>query len=622
MKRIGIISLLGLGITVAVGILWFTRNQPVTTAPTIGEAKGRSAVPVPKVAFTDITETSGVRFKHENGLSGKKLLPETMGGGVAVIDYDRDGQPDLFFVNSCPWPNHLGDATATCQMYRNLGGGKFEDVTEKLGLKIPMYGMGVTVGDYDNDGYDDLFVSCVGPHRLFHNEAGRKFTDASKSAGVAGPGEWPKCSWEEFLAWEKPIPFGSSATWLDYNGDGQLDLFVCHYITWSPKIDLNVSSTLRGGKRAFVPPREFDGAQCTLYKNLGGGKFLDVSDAIGLKIHQPDGTGPNARQRNLAKSLGVIACDPDRDGWPDLVVANDTVRNFFFHNVAGPNGERVYQEIAEAAAVAYADGGAPRGGMGIDQAEYAPGKQAIVIANFSNEANTFLKLTAEKPLFFTDAAIAVGLSGPSRLPLKFGAFFFDYDLDGRQDLLTCNGHIEPDIASVQASQTFEQAPQLFWNSGDTGRIFEPVTEESSGPGLFKKIVGRGSAYVDLDEDGDLDLVLVNNGGTAVVLRNDLALPNKSLRLKLVGDGKTANRSAIGAEVTVEANGQTWRGRVAGARGYLSQPELTLTFGLGGITKIDKVTVRWPGRNASTETWMNLAPGKYTLTQGQPTAQPR
>lgn len=595
---------------------YLTRKPQVVEIPAIGGAQSRQAIAVPGVRYTDVTTPAGIRFLHENGLSGKKLLPETMGGGVAVLDFDRDDKPDLFFVNSCPWPGHpSGNPKAIPALYRNQGDGTFVDVTAKLGLNVTMFGMGVAVGDIDNDTYPDLFVSCVGKHRLFRNEDGKRFTEITDSAGVGGTGEMPKCSWEEFLVWDKPIPFGSSATFLDYDGDARLDLFVCHYVTWSPKIDLTVSSTLRGGERSFVQPKEFDGSQCRLFRNVDGKKFEDVTQTAGIVVTQPDGTGPQAKQRPVAKALGVIACDPDGDGWTDLVVANDTVRNFFYHNLPGPNGTRRFEEVGERAAVAYADEGRPRGGMGIDWAEYLPGKSAVVIGNFANEPNTFLRLTAAKPLAFSDAALAVGLAGPSRQLLKFGTVFFDYDLDGRQDLLTCNGHIEPDIAAIQGGQTFAQPPQLFWNTGDPQRLFEPAAASQTGDDLFKPLVGRGCAYLDYDSDGDLDVVLAANGGPARLLRNEHALGHKSLRLQLRGNGKRTSRTAIGAEVTIQVGGQTYRRTLAGAKGYLSQSESVLTVGLGSASSADQVTVRWPGGESATRVWANLAAGKtHVLAQ--------
>jgi hypothetical protein len=574
------------------------------------------------VKFTDVTAAAGISFRHENGLSGKKLLPETMGGGVAVLDFDRDGRQDILFVNSCPWPGHEGrDRKATPALYRNAGGGKFEDVTEKYGLNLPLYGMGAAVGDFDNDGWPDLFVSCVGKHRLYHNEGGKKFLDVTVDTGVGG-GELPDSSWEEFLAWAEPIPFGSSATFLDYDGDGRLDLFVCHYVTWSPAHDLHVSTSLRGGDRSFAQPKEFAGSQCRLFRNVDGRRFEDVTEVAGVIVTQSIGTGPDAKQRPVAKALGVIACDPDGDGWPDLVVANDTVRNFFYHNVAGPDGKRKFRECGDLCSLAYADSGVPRGGMGIDWGEYLPGRFAVVVTNFALEPNTFFRQAGEKALRFSDAALAYGLAGPSRRPLKFGAFFFDYDLDGRLDLLTCNGHIEPDIAAVQSTQEYEQPAQLFWNTGRTNPLYEPATRETAGAGLFEPMVGRGSAYLDYDGDGDLDVVLVANGGPARLLRNDNALGHKWVRLVLEGDGNRSNRSAIGAQVTIEVGGQVYHRRVAGARGYLSQSEFPITIGLGKADKIDKVTVRWPGKDGEQQDWTNLGADRtYELKHGEPTAQP-
>jgi hypothetical protein len=479
--------------------------------------------------------------------------------------------------------------------------------------------MGACAGDIDNDGFPDLFVTGVGGNRLFKNVAagtGRKFEDATAAAGL-GKGDWPgSLSAGDFLARREPIAFGSSATFLDYDGDGKLDLFACHYVTWSPGIDLSIDATLTGIGRAYLQPQQFEGAQCTLYRNAGGGKFEDVSEKAGVTVTEKEGTGEKDRKRNVAKALGVIVCDPDADGWPDLVVANDTVRNFFFHNVPDGSGGRRFVEDGVPANVAYAEG-RTRGAMGIDWGEYLPGQHGIVITNFANEPNTLLRVDDPKRPRFSDAALALGLAGPSRFPLKFGAFFFDYDLDGRLDLLTCNGHLEPEIAKNQVGQEYAQPPQLFWNTGARNRLFEPVAAGQAGPDLFKPIVGRGSAYLDYDGDGDLDVVLCENNGPARLLRNDTKLGNKWVRLVLEGDGKASNRSAIGAQVTVEAGGTTVRRDVAGARGYLSQSEFPVTVGLGPAGKVDKVTVRWPGKDAGDpQVWTNLEAGKtYRLKQG-------
>jgi hypothetical protein len=575
-----------------------------------------SGVQVPKVRFTDITAKAGIRFRHTSAAFGKKLLPETMGSGVAFLDYDNDGRQDLLFVNGCYWPGHEDKShpPPTLALYRNKGNGTFEEVTAAVGLNITMYGMGVTVGDYDNDGWPDVFITGVGRNRLFHNvsdgHGGRRFEDVTLAAGVAGPGFWPTLSDGEFLQIQKPMSFPSSATFLDYDGDGKLDLFVCNYVTWSPSFDLNQPFTLVGYGRAFGPPTSFGGAQCTLYRNLGNGRFEDVSAKAGIQVFDRLGTDDKTKGRDIAKSLGVIACDVDNDGWPDLIVANDTVRNFFFHN----KGDGTFEEMGLLAGIGLAEGKA-RGAMGIDWGEYRPNCCAVILANYADEPITFIRCDNVRKLLFSDVAMAEGIYGPSRLPLKFGTFFFDYDLDGRLDLLTCNGHLEPEIHKVQSGQTYAQPALLFWNS--SGRTaFVPVTATDAGPDLFKPMVGRGAAFADIDGDGYLDVVLTENGGPARLLHNDGGTGHHWIRLVLNGDGVRSNRSAIGARITLEAGGMVQHREVTSGRGYLSQSELPVTFGLGKTTKVDRVTVHWPGRNGGKQEWTNLAIDQvHVLNQG-------
>jgi hypothetical protein len=604
-----------LWLVVAAGLLALgpgCRRTEEVKAPTVttGPALEREAIPVPSVHFTDITGPAGIRFQHFTGAFGMKLLPETMGSGVAVIDFDNDGRPDLLFVNGCPWPGHERDVARqpTLQLYRNLGGGKFQDVTAESGVGATMYGMGATVGDYDNDGWPDLFVTGVGGCRLFHNEVGNRkggrgpfFKDVTAEAGVGGPGGWPRASAANFLDHLQPVPFASSAAFLDYDGDGLLDLFVCHYVTWSPGLDRKLGFTLKDGQRAYGQPKAFEGAQCALYRNRGGGRFEDVSAKAGVQEFEREGTEAGARVRNVGKSLALIVCDIDEDGWPDVVVANDTVRNFLFHNVAREDGSRTFKEVGYLAGVAYAEGQA-RGAMGIDWAPaYRPDcLGALVIGNFADEPDTFLCLEDARRLQFSDRALAEGIAGPSRPLLKFGTLFFDYDLDGRPDLLTCNGHLEPEIAQVQPGQRYEQPVQLFWNTGRKRRGFEPATPEAAGSDLFRPLVGRGCAYLDVDGDGDLDVVLTANGEPARLLRNDGGTGHHWVRLRLEGDGRRSNRSAVGARVTLEAGGAVQKQEVASARGYLSASELVLTFGLGKNTQVDRVTIHWPGRNGGTQ----------------------
>ncbi len=588
-RLLPILLLVALTTGVSVG-LWFVRRvgpPPELTFP---------------VRFVDVTEQAGIRFRHFNGMAGKKLLPETMGSGVAVLDFDRDGRPDLFFVNSRAWPGQPAPSSGkpTQALYRNRGDGTFEDVTAALGLDVELFGMGVAVADFDNDGWPDIFVTAVGGNKLFRNRGGKRFEDATAAAGVGESTKWFAAAGAEFLKLSEPVSFPASAAWLDYDGDGRLDLFVCNYLTWSPAADLGVQAVLPNGVRAYVPPTQFRAAHCTLYRNIDGMRFEDVTAKAGVAVAESG--------QPVAKALGVCVCDPDRDGWPDLVVACDTTRNLFFHNIPDADGGRKFEEIGLLANVAYAEG-RPRGGMGIDAAEILPDTLGIAVVNFSNEPNTLLQTRRTNPIGFSDTAVSTGLAGPSRAPMKFGALFFDADLDGRPDFFTANGHLEPAIASAQAGQTYAQEAQLFWNTGEPPRLWNPATAEQVGPDLFKPIVGRGCAYLDFDGDGDLDLVVTENGGPARLFRNDNATGHNWIAFSLVGNGVTTNRDAIGAEITVEAGGRTQRRYIATARGYLSQSDLTTTFGLGPATAVDTVTVRWPGRAGRVQTWKNLQPGQ-------------
>ena len=522
----------------------------------------------PAAAFVDITADSGITFSHDNGAAGDKLLPETMGGGVAFFDYDNDGKPDLLFVDSRPWPSSTGGAgrgkTSRLVLYRNTGGGRFVDVTAASGLSADIYGMGVTAADYDNDGWTDLFVTAVGANHLFRNVGGH-FTDVTAAAGVGGrPDQWSTC-----------------ATWFDYDRDGNLDLFVCNYVRWSKAIDLQQDFRLTGIGRAYGPPRTFEGAFPYLYRNDGRGHFTEVSAAAGLQVKNPATGVP------MGKSLGVVAVDLDRDGWPDLVVSNDTVQNFVFHN--RQNG--TFEEIGAKAGIAFDSYGNSRSAMGIDAADFRnDGSLGIAIGNFANEM-TALYVSQQAPLQFADEAIVAGIGPASRGALTFGVLFFDYDLDGRLDLLTANGHIEDEINKVQASQQYAQSPRLFWNTGGIGRpTLVPVTIGSSAD-LARPMVARGAAVADIDGDGDQDLVLTAVKGPPRLLRNDQQSGHHWLRVSL--RGTRSNRDAIGSVVEVRVGGTTMRQTVMPTRGYLSQSERTLTFGLGDRTRVDGILVRWP-----------------------------
>ncbi len=541
---------------------------PTVTALTPPAPQAFEKVEVPSVRFTDVTAAAGIAFKHNNGAVGEKLLPETMGGGAAFFDFDGDGHQDILFVNGSWWPGKTpeGQKPTTAALYRNTGNGAFTDATAGSGLDVPIYGMGVAVGDYDRDGRVDALITGVGGNRLFRNLGGGKFRDETASAGVAGAhGDW-----------------SAAATFFDMDNDGDLDLFVANYVRWSPEIDREVGYKLVGVGRAYGQPMNFEGAFPYLFRNDGNGKFSDVTAAAGLQVRNSSSGVPTA------KSLGVVAIDLDNDQFPELVVANDTVQNHLFHNQK--NG--TFTEIGAAAGIAFDSYGATRGAMGIDAARFRDDDEtAIAIGNFANEM-TALYVSQGRPLSFADEAITEGIGPASRLPLKFGVFFFDYDLDGRLDLLTCNGHLDEDIVKVQASQKYAQSAQLFWNCGPSRKgCYIPVDSAKAGEDLFQPIVGRGCAYADIDNDGDLDVLLLQTGGSPLLLRNDQNLKNNWIRFKLAG--RASNLDSIGAWITVKVGGRTLRRHVTPTRGYLSQSELPVTFGLGQATEIDAVEIRWP-----------------------------
>ena len=566
-----------LAILVAGGMWWVNRSsqpRPVRqTSLTAPEASTSAQAEVPVARFTDVTASSGITFSHFNGAYGEKLLPETMGGGVAFFDFDGDGDQDLLFVNGTHWPSKIGapgEIPPTAALYRNDGHGRFDDVTRGSGLDVSMFGMGVAVGDYDNNGLVDVFITGVNESRLFHNGGGGKFTDVTARAGVAGAtNDW-----------------STSAAWLDYDNDGDLDLFVCHYVRWSKAIDLEVGYKIDGITRAYGPPMNFEGTMPSLFRNEGGGKFVDVSAASGIQVKNPS-TG-----RPMAKSLAVAPVDVDNDGWIDIVVANDTVQNFLFRN----RRDGTFEEIGSRSGIAFDAYGMARGAMGIDAARFRNDEAlGIAIGNFANEMNA-LYVSQRDALLFADEAITEGVGPASRLLLKFGLFFFDYDLDGRQDVLTANGHLEEEIQKFQQSQRYRQPAQLFWNRGASpGAGFVPVPEEKSGSDLLKPIVGRGSAFADMDGDGDLDVVLTQIGAPPLLLRNDQVLKHSWLRFQLIG--LKSNRDGIGAWVKIRTGNQVLSRQVMPAKSYLSQSELPVTVGLGAAARVDEVTVVWPGKQA-------------------------
>jgi hypothetical protein len=555
---------------------WYHREPPAVhaTVAVAPQVRDQPLEAIPAVRFTDVTREAGIDFVHYNGAYGEKLLPETMGSGCAFFDFDNDGHQDLLLLNSTAWPwreaaaDAAGPATRpTLKLYHNDGKGHFTDVTAGSGLDVSMYAMGVAVGDYDNDGLVDVFISGVGGNRLFKNLGGGKFRDVTVDAGLSGNAD----------------QWGTSCGFFDYDNDGKLDLFVCNYVRWSRQADLSQGFVLTGLGRAYGPPVSFEGTTCRLYHNEGNGRFRDVSKSAGIEVLNP------ATGKPMAKSLGVTFVDLDHDGFLDIIVANDTVQNFVFHN----RGNGTFEEIGMQTGLAFDSSGLARGAMGIDAAWHRDdGSLGVAISNFANEM-TALYVSQGQPLLFADEAVACGIGPASRLDLKFGLFFFDYDLDGRLDLLTANGHLEADIHKVQASQQYRQPAKLFWNAGpQQSTEFVCVGPDKCGTDLFHPIVGRGAAYADIDGDGDLDVVLTQNNGPPLLLRNELNGRAHYLRFKLIG--MHSNRDAIGAVVEVNLGDRVLRRQVMPTRSYLSQVELPVTVGLGKQTEVKGVTVRWPG----------------------------
>jgi hypothetical protein len=566
-------------VALAVGATLYLR-RPAPPPPVV-EDRAPPAAPVevappvrtaPVIPFADVTDEAGVHFRHANAARGERLLPETMGSGAAFLDYDDDGDPDLLLLSSGHWP---GDPAAagqppTLALYRNEGGWRFVDVTAEAGLAgLRPFAMGVAVGDYDGDGRVDLYVTALGSNLLLRNEGGR-FRDLTAEAGVAGAAD----------AWS------TSAAFLDYDRDGDLDLFVGNYVRWSREIDLGVDFKLTGIGRAYGPPTAFEGTYPYLFRNNGDGSFTEASAAARVRVDNP------ATGRPMAKSLGVVPVDLDGDGWLDLAVANDTVQNFAFRN----RRDGTFEELGTVWGLAFDRDGAATGAMGIDFARFRnDGATALAIGNFANEMTSFYVAQPAAETLYADEAIQAGVGPASRQVLTFGLFFFDADLDGHLDLLQANGHLEAEINQVQPSQHYAQPAQIFWNCGeDCPATYLPVPPAALGD-LPRPLVGRGAAYADVDGDGDLDVVLTENGGPARLLRNDQALGHHWLRVRLVGAG--GNRDAIGAQIDLTAGGKTQHRQVTPARSYLSQVELPVTFGLGARTAVERLRVAWPDGHA-------------------------
>jgi len=561
-------------------------KQPAaTTPPGAASPEVASQTPLPSasptpprpsgpIEFTDVTAQAGIHFKHNTGAFGKKYLPETLGTGCAFLDYDNDGWQDILLVNSMDWPEHK-TGKSFLALYHNNQDGTFTDVTRQAGLAVEMYGIGVAVADYDNDGNEDIYITCLGPNHLFHNLGGGKFADVTTKAGVGDPG------------------FSTSAVWFDYDNDGKLDLFVANYVDWSVEKDQFCS--LDGKNKSYCTPQSYKGQSSTLYHNKGNGTFENVTQRAGLN----DPT---------SKSLGVALLDYNNDGWMDLFVANDTEPNKLYKN----NGNGTFTDEAVAAGVAFSEAGTARAGMGVDAGDYdGSGRQGIVLGNFTNESMALYNNDGKG--LFTDEAPNSGIGKMSAQSLTFAVFFFDYDLDGLLDVFAANGHVSDDISVVQPNVKYAQPPHLFHNKGK--KKFEEMTGRL-GRALQRAIVGRGAAYGDFDNDGDLDLLITSNNGPARLLRNENANQNDLLRVKTVGT--RSNRDGIGAKLTLKtAKGVKLFQMVKTGSSYCSQSELPVVFGLGAPEdgKLLTLEIVWP--SGGKDTISDLKPNQsITVLEGK------
>jgi len=505
--------------------------------------------------FTDIAAASGVTFRHETGGRSPLTILQTAGAGCAMLDYDGDGRLDLFLVNGMFLDGRPRDQQPRHALYHNDGSGRCADVTARAGVGGPAYGMGCAVGDYDGDGRPDLYVTAYGGNTLYHNNGDGTFSDVTARAGVRAGG-W--CA---------------SAAWADYNGDGYLDLYVGRYL----RFDRNSRQLCRvGSVQLACPPHDYAGAAGILYRNNGNGTFTDVTAASGAVNHQ-------------GKTLGVLWWDEDGDGRPDLFVANDGVANSLFHNLGGGH----FRDVALTRGVAYGASGNAQASMGVDVADYdGDGRLDLFVTTFQNETDALYH--NDGPTGYTYATAEAGLAEATLPFLSFGCGFFDQDNDGWPDLFIASGHVQDRIHEVDPSCADAQPRQFFRNRGDG--TFEDLSARG-GPALTTPAVGRGAAFGDIDGDGDIDILVNNCGGPAMLLRNNLAPGRHWLTVRL--DGARPNRFGIGAWVSVTAGGRTQIAEARAGHSYASTSDPRLHFGLGAARRVDRLVVRWPGGGAST-----------------------
>lgn len=552
--------------------------------PRTGNDDGSAISKNSLISFIDVTNQAGIRFRHWSGAHGKKYMPETVGSGVGFLDYDNDGKLDLIFVNSTDWPTDANHKPHYPALYRNRGDGTFQDVTVAAGINIDVYGMGISVGDYDNDGLSDIYITCIGPNHLFHNDGNGKFTDVTQRAGVAGVSVEPGG-----IRWK----WSSSSAFCDYDRDGIPDLFVCNYVKWTPQTD--VVCTSRSGKKSYCAPTNFEGVACTLYRGRGDGTFEDVSAKVGILSH-------------VGRSFGVIVADFDGDGWPDIAVTNDTSPNFLFLNERGQR----FREVGVERGIAVTDTGVSKAGMGIDAADYLNnGNLGLVTGNFAKES---LSLYVNNGAgLMREEGQTLGVAEPSLQYLTFGLFFFDFDLDGRQDIFTSNGHIDDYVNESDATITYRERSLLFHNEG---KRFTEVGR-NAGTAILRKLVGRGCTWADYNLDGSPSIAIISNNESGSLFRND-SQHGHWIGLKLRGTKSTSD--AWGSVVRVKSGGTTQSFQIYGGGSFLSQRQIWPLVGLNYAERADMIEVDWP---SGTKTRIqNLAQGKYyEIVEGQMDAKP-